>query len=82
MSVPTNVYTGIAKYPLLAIPVFILAGMIFERAGVAARLVRFARARSSATRRGGLAIVADPGRAWCWAASPAPARRMRRRSPR
>lgn len=33
MSVPTGFYTGIAKYPLLAIPVFILAGVIFERAG-------------------------------------------------
>lgn len=41
MSVPTNMYAGIAKYPLLALPVFILAGMIFERAGVAERLVRF-----------------------------------------
>jgi C4-dicarboxylate transporter, DctM subunit len=34
--VPTVVYGGIAKYPLIAIPVFILAGMIFERSGVAA----------------------------------------------
>ena len=34
-----SVYTGIAKYPLLAIPVFVLAGLIFERAGVAPRLV-------------------------------------------
>jgi tripartite ATP-independent transporter DctM subunit len=41
MSVPTNVYGGIAKYPLLALPVFILAGMVFERAGVALRIVRF-----------------------------------------
>ena len=41
MSVPTNVYAGIAKYPLLALPVFILAGMVFERAGVALRIVRF-----------------------------------------
>ena len=29
MSVPNTVYGGIAKYPLIAIPVFILAGMIF-----------------------------------------------------
>ncbi|HVK95658.1 MAG TPA: TRAP transporter large permease subunit, partial [Noviherbaspirillum sp.] len=35
MSVPTNAYNGIAKYPLLALPVFVLAGMMFERAGVA-----------------------------------------------
>ena len=26
MAVPTNVYTGIANYPLLAIPMFVLAG--------------------------------------------------------
>ena len=25
MAVPTNVYTGIAKYPLIAIPMFVLA---------------------------------------------------------
>ena len=42
MSLPTNVYTGIAKYPLMAIPVFVIAGLIFERAGVAAGIVRFA----------------------------------------
>jgi C4-dicarboxylate transporter DctM subunit len=57
MSVPTNVYTGIAKYPLLALPVFILAGMIFERAGVAERLVRFVSVLVG-KRAGGPAIVA------------------------
>jgi len=57
MSLPNNVYAGIAKYPLLALPVFILAGMIFERAGVAERLVRFATALVG-TRRGGLGVVA------------------------
>ena len=57
MSVPTSVYTGIAKYPLLAIPVFILAGMVFERSGVALRLVRFAIAEVG-ERRGGLALAA------------------------
>ena len=57
MSVPTNVYTGIAKYPLLALPVFILAGMIFERAGVAERLVRFVSVLVG-RRPGGPAIVA------------------------
>ena len=44
LAVPTNIYAGIAKYPLLAIPMFILAGMIFERSGVALRLVRFVTA--------------------------------------
>jgi C4-dicarboxylate transporter DctM subunit len=57
MAVPTSVYTGIAKFPLLAIPLFILAGMIFERAGVAARLVRFVEALVG-TWRGSLGLVA------------------------
>ena len=57
MSVPTIVYSGIAKYPLIAIPVFILAGMIFERSGVAARLVRLAEAVVG-KRTGGLALAA------------------------
>ncbi len=57
MSLPTNVYTGIAKYPLMAIPVFVIAGLIFERAGVAATIVRFASAVVG-QRRGALAIVA------------------------
>ncbi len=57
MAFPTNVWTGIAKYPLLALPIFIVAGMVFERAGVAERLVRFAEA-CIGQRRGGLAVVA------------------------
>jgi C4-dicarboxylate transporter DctM subunit len=57
MSLPTNVYTGIAKYPLMAIPVFVIAGLIFERAGVAGSIVRFASALVG-QRRGSLAIVA------------------------
>jgi tripartite ATP-independent transporter DctM subunit len=57
MSVPTNAYNGIAKYPLLALPVFVLAGMMFERAGVAVRIVRFASAVVG-KRRGAQGIVA------------------------
>lgn len=57
MSVPTNAYNGVAKYPLLALPVFILAGMMFERAGVALRIVRFASAIVG-RRRGAQGIVA------------------------
>ncbi|MFC4350563.1 TRAP transporter large permease [Fodinicurvata halophila] len=53
----TNVYNGIAKYPLIAIPLFILTGLAFERSGVAERLVRFASALVG-PRRGGLAVVA------------------------
>lgn len=57
MAFPTNVWTGIAKYPLLALPVFIVAGMVFERSGVAERLVKFAAA-CVGNRTGGLAVVA------------------------
>lgn len=57
MSVPTNAYNGIAKYPLLALPVFVLAGMLFERAGVAVRIVRFASAIVG-KRRGAQGMVA------------------------
>lgn len=53
----TNTYNSIAKYPLIAIPLFILTGLIFERAGVAASLVRFAQSLIG-PRHGGLALVA------------------------
>ena len=39
---PQNFYAGLAKYPLLAIPMFVLVGVIFDRSGVAQRLVNFA----------------------------------------
>ncbi|QXM25536.1 TRAP transporter large permease [Elioraea tepida] len=57
MALPTNIWTGIAKYPLLALPMFVLAGMVFEKSGVAERLVRFAAALIGA-RHGGLGLVA------------------------
>lgn len=57
MSIPNTVYGGIAKYPLIAIPVFILAGLIFERSGVAAKLVQLAEAIVG-KRSGGLAVAA------------------------
>ena len=53
----TNTYNSIAKYPLIAIPLFILTGIIFERAGVAASLVNFAQSLIG-RRHGGLALVA------------------------
>ncbi|MER3461234.1 MAG: hypothetical protein C4303_09220, partial [candidate division GAL15 bacterium] len=34
-----NVYSNIAKFPLLAIPFFILAGYVLDRVGVSRRLV-------------------------------------------
>jgi C4-dicarboxylate transporter, DctM subunit len=57
MSIATNVYSSLAKYPLLALPVFILAGMIFERVGVAAKLVAFIGALVG-ERRGSQGVVA------------------------
>lgn len=56
-TVGTNTYNAVAKYPLIAIPLFILTGMMFERSGVAARLVNFAQA-CIGPRKGGLALVA------------------------
>jgi len=56
MAFPTNFYAGIAKYPLLAIPMFVLAGAIFDRAGVAARLLTFAQAIIGRG-RGSLAVI-------------------------
>ncbi|HJH23795.1 MAG TPA: TRAP transporter large permease [Paenalcaligenes hominis] len=53
----TNTYNSVAKYPLIAIPLFILTGLIFERAGVAASLVTFAQSLIG-QRHGGLALVA------------------------
>ena len=44
LAVPQNFYAGLGKYPLLAIPMFVLVGSIFDRSGVAARLVNFASA--------------------------------------
>jgi tripartite ATP-independent transporter DctM subunit len=56
MAFPTNVYAGIAKYPLLAIPMFVLAGAIFDKAGVAGRLLRFTESIIGRG-RGALAVI-------------------------
>ena len=42
LAIPQNFYAGLAKYPLLAVPMFVLVGEIFDRSGVAKRLVDFA----------------------------------------
>jgi len=55
--VSPNFYAGIAKFPLLAIPLFILAGYILERCGISERLVTLAHVLVG-ERPGGLAIVA------------------------
>ncbi|HEX8664621.1 MAG TPA: TRAP transporter large permease subunit, partial [Beijerinckiaceae bacterium] len=56
LATPTSAYTGIAKYPLLAVPMFVLVGAIFDRSGVALRLVNFASALIG-HRAGSLAAV-------------------------
>ena len=40
--IPQRMFVQIDSFPLMAIPFFILAGEIMERAGISARLVRFA----------------------------------------
>lgn len=55
-SVATVFYSAIAKYTMLAIPFFILAGIIMDYAGISKRLIRFADA-CCGHRKGGLAIV-------------------------
>jgi C4-dicarboxylate transporter, DctM subunit len=42
IAAPQNFHAGIAKYPLLALPMFVLVGSIFDRSGVARRMVDFA----------------------------------------
>ncbi len=52
-----NFISGIASFPLLAIPFFVLAGVIFEKAGLASVLARLFELLAG-RRTGGLAIVA------------------------
>ena len=42
IAAPQNFHASIAKYPLLALPMFVLVGAIFDRSGVARRMVDFA----------------------------------------
>jgi C4-dicarboxylate transporter, DctM subunit len=41
--VPQRIFTGADSFPLLAIPLFILAGELMEHSGISARLVRLAQ---------------------------------------
>ena len=61
-----NFFAGVAKVPLLAIPFFILAGFIMERAGIAARIVLLVETLVG-DMTGGLAI-ATVGVATFWGA--------------
>jgi len=42
--IPQNFVYGVDSFPLLAVPLFMLAGELMEKGGVTARLVRFAKA--------------------------------------
>ena len=53
---PTVFYAAIAKYTMLAIPFFILAGVIMDYAGISKRLIDLANS-CVGHRRGGLAVV-------------------------
>ncbi|MBQ4539159.1 MAG: TRAP transporter large permease [Oscillospiraceae bacterium] len=54
--IPTNVYNGMAKFLLLAIPFFVLSGNIMAKAGISSRLVAFID-DCCGHHRGGIAIV-------------------------
>src|SRR3989449_4250639 len=54
--VPLNLFSGASSFPLLAIPLFILAGGLMETGGISLRLVNFAQSLVGFV-RGGLAMV-------------------------
>ncbi|MFH2125433.1 MAG: TRAP transporter large permease, partial [Pseudomonadota bacterium] len=57
LAISPTFYANIAKFPLLAIPFFIMAGLILERCGISRRLVNLASLLVGPV-PGGLAIVA------------------------
>ena len=54
--IPTNVYNGMAKFLLLAIPFFVISGNVMAEAGISKRLVGFID-DCVGHQRGGIAIV-------------------------
>lgn len=54
--VATNMYSGISKFLLLAIPFFVLSGNIMAKAGISKRLIAFVD-DCCGHRKGGIAIV-------------------------
>ena len=54
--IPLNLFEGASKFPLLAIPLFILAGGLMETGGISLRLVNLASSLVGFI-RGGLAMV-------------------------
>ena len=55
--VPLSLFSGASSFPLLAIPLFILAGGLMETSGISQRLVNLAQSLVGFI-RGGLAMVA------------------------
>ncbi|MGI5963945.1 MAG: TRAP transporter large permease [Lawsonibacter sp.] len=53
---PTQVYSGIAKFVLLAVPFFILSGNIMEKSGISDKLIRLFKALIG-HKKGGLIYV-------------------------
>ncbi len=54
--IPLNLFSGASSFPLLAIPLFILAGGLMETSGISMRLVNLANSLVGFI-RGGLAMV-------------------------
>nr|WP_279231415.1 TRAP transporter large permease subunit [Thermus altitudinis] len=59
-----NFQAGIAKFPLLAIPFFILAGTVMDRAGIAERIVRLLLAAVGGWRAGAAVATVLAGMFW------------------
>lgn len=59
-----NFQAGIAKFPLLAIPFFILAGVVMDRAGIAERIVRLLLALVGGWRPGAALATVLAGMLW------------------
>ncbi|HEX6142392.1 MAG TPA: TRAP transporter large permease [Geminicoccaceae bacterium] len=56
LTVAITMFTGATKFPLIAIPLFVLAGAIMNTSGISRRLIAFASALFGFV-RGGLAMV-------------------------
>ncbi len=57
VALPQNMVNGTSNYVLLAVPFFVLAGLIMERGGLSLRLVRFVQALVGHLRGGLLQVV-------------------------
>ncbi len=56
MNVPLSMYEGTTRFPLIAVPLFVLAGAIMNCTGISTRLIEFASALIGFV-RGGIAMV-------------------------